>query len=102
VAACRPFLQRELEMLDGIRVVLALGKIAFDGYLQLLKSRGIETAGRAFGHGATHLFAPPLPTLMASYHPSRQNTQTGRLTSEMLAAVLAQVRRLMESDPLGG
>jgi uracil-DNA glycosylase family 4 len=98
LAACRPFLERELELLAGIRVVLALGRIAFDGYLQLLKQRGIGTAGLAFGHGATYPFAPPLPTLVASYHPSRQNTQTGRLTPQMMAEVMDRVRRLLEGE----
>jgi uracil-DNA glycosylase family 4 len=103
LAACRPFLARELELLSGIRVVLALGRIAFDGYLQLLKERGVAVGGTPFGHGVTHSFPPPLPALVASYHPSRQNTQTGRLTPTMLAEVLIQVRRLMETEaPLTG
>ena len=98
LADCRPFLERELQLLEGIRVVLALGRIAFEGYLQLLKLRGVAVRGLAFGHGVTHGFPPPLPWLMASYHPSRQNTQTGRLTPQMMAAVLDQVRRLLDSE----
>ena len=97
LADCRPFLERELQLLAGIRVVLALGQIAFQGYLQLLKQRGIEVGGLAFGHGVAHRFPDPLPWLVASYHPSRQNTQTGRLTPQMMAEVLDQVCRLLES-----
>jgi uracil-DNA glycosylase family 4 len=98
LADCRPFLERELRLLAGIRVVLALGQIAFQGYLQLLKQRGIEVRGLAFGHGVTHRFPAPLPWLVASYHPSRQNTQTGRLTPQMMAEVLDRVRGLLESE----
>jgi len=97
LANCRPFLERELQLLEGIRVVLALGRIAFEGYLQLLKLRGVAVRGSAFGHGVAHRFPDPLPWLVASYHPSRQNTQTGRLTPQMMAEVLDQVRRLLES-----
>jgi len=98
LADCRPFLERELELLEGIRVVLALGQVAFQGYLQLLKQRGIDVRGLAFGHGVTHRFPNPLPWLVASYHPSRQNTQTGRLTPQMMAEVMDRVRELLDSE----
>jgi uracil-DNA glycosylase family 4 len=98
LADCRPFLERELQLLAGIRVVLALGQIAFQGYLQLLKQRGSDVRGLAFGHGVAHRFPAPLPWLVASYHPSRQNTQTGRLTPQMMAEVLDRVRGLLESE----
>jgi len=98
LAACRPFLERELQLLEGIRVVLALGQVAFQGYLQLLKQRGIDVRGLAFGHGVAHRFPPPLPWLVASYHPSRQNTQTGRLTPQMMSEVLDRVRELLDSE----
>ena len=98
LADCRPFLERELQLLEGIRVVLALGQVAFRGYLQLLKQRGTDVRGLAFGHAVTYHFPAPLPWLVASYHPSRQNTQTGRLTPLMMAEVLDRVRELLDGE----
>ena len=85
VAACRPFLAEDLSLPD-LRAVLALGRIAHDAVLAALGARGF-----AFGHGAVH--ALPRLTLVDSYHPSPQNTNTGRLTQEMFDAVFNQVRR---------
>jgi len=99
LVACRPFLERELQLLERIRVVLALGQVAFQGYLQLLRQRGIGVRGLAFGHGVVHRFPAPLPWLVASYHPSRQNTQTGRLTPQMMSEVLDRVRELLVGAP---
>jgi uracil-DNA glycosylase family 4 len=91
---CRGYLVRELELLASVRVVLALGRIAFDGYLDVLAASGqLSGPRRAFFHGAAYEFDPPLLTLIASYHPSRQNTQTGRLTPTMLDAVFEKIRR---------
>ncbi len=87
---CRPFLRRELALLPSVRVVLALGRVAFDGYLALLRDLGHDIPRLSFGHGVRYDLPGVLPTLMASYHPSRQNTQTGRLTIEMLDEVLAR------------
>jgi len=81
---CRGYLARELDLLSSVRVVLALGRIAFDGYLALLREQGADVSRLPFRHGACYQFEPPLPTLVVSYHPSRQNTQTGRLTEAML------------------
>jgi len=85
---CRPFLIRELELLKSVNVVLALGRVAFDGFRAILKSLGYSMPKLAFGHGVCYNVPGPWPTLMASYHPSRQNTQTGRLTEAMLDEVL--------------
>lgn len=79
---CRGFLQEELRLLSRVKVVVALGKIAFDNYLAAAGPR----PGAVFGHGAESGL-PGGPLLIASYHPSQQNTQTGRLTEPMLAAV---------------
>jgi len=92
---CRGYLARELALLSSVRVVLALGRIAFDGYLRLLRERSVDVPRLAFGHGACYQFDPPLPTLVISYHPSRQNTQTGRLTEVMLDEVFRQIRELL-------
>jgi len=105
--ACRPFLERELAFLEHIRVIVSLGRIAFDTVLHLYKTgrRGPVEAGSAipgdartpvFGHGATYRLSDGGPQLIASFHPSRQNTQTGRLTPAMFDAIWCQARRLLE------
>jgi len=92
---CRGYLARELDLLSSVRVVLALGRIAFEGCLSLLRERGAGVPRLSFRHGACYEFGSPLPTLVASYHPSRQNTQTGRLTQAMLDEVFGQIRELL-------
>jgi uracil-DNA glycosylase len=92
---CRVYFERELELLTGLRVVVALGKIAFDNYLAVLKDRG-AIASRApfrFGHDEEYRTGPGQPLLVASYHPSQQNTSTGKLTEPMLTAVFRRARR---------
>ena len=89
---CRGYLERELEILRP-RAVLALGKIGWDAYLEILKQRGqiaSRTAHR-FSHGAECAFADDLPLLFGVYHPSQQNTQTGRVTEAMYASVLKRI-----------
>jgi uracil-DNA glycosylase family 4 len=93
---CRGYLERELEILRS-RAVLALGKIAWDAYLEILKQRG-QIASRAaypFSHGAECVFADDLPRLFGAYHPSQQNTQTGRVTEAMYATVLRRIQVLL-------
>jgi uracil-DNA glycosylase family 4 len=89
LARCRPFLEREIAALRQVRVVVALGGIAFDTYLSILRDQGkIERVGAfKFGHGAEYQPFAKGPVLLASYHPSQQNTATGRLTREMLRGV---------------
>ena len=84
LAACRPYLIAELSLLPRVQVVMALGKIAFDGVLSTYREAGaaLPKPRPQFGHGVAYDIGGV--TLMASYHPSRQNTQTGRLTQEML------------------
>src|ERR1051325_8879549 len=86
---CREYLEREIALLKNVKVAVALGKIAFDAYLSILKQQGRIPSRSAyhFAHAAVHHFPAPLPTLIASYHPSRQNTQTGKLTRPMFLAV---------------
>lgn len=94
---CRGYLERELEILRP-KAILALGKIAWDAYLEILKVEG-KIASRAaykFGHGAEAEIAQELPRLFGVYHPSQQNTQTGKVTSAMYAQVLRRVRRFLE------
>ena len=95
---CRTYLERELEILKP-KAILALGKIAWDGYLDILKQRGL-IASRAlykFAHGAEAEVTPGTPRLFGVYHPSQQNTQTGRVTPAMYAKVLAKIRRFLEN-----
>jgi uracil-DNA glycosylase family 4 len=88
---CAPFLDRELAALPRARVVVALGAIAWAAALGHLARRGaaVPRPRPRFAHGA-ELRLPGAPALLGSYHPSRQNTNTGRLTPEMLDAVLAR------------
>jgi uracil-DNA glycosylase len=94
---CRGYLERELEILRP-KAVLALGKIAWDGYLDILKRRGIipSRAAYVFAHGTEARLPPPYPRLFGVYHPSQQNTQTGRVTPSMYAQVLRRIRRFLE------
>jgi uracil-DNA glycosylase family 4 len=95
-AACRPYFHAELDLLTGVRVVLALGKLAFDAYKQYLSARGVSTRGMAFGHGREYQL-PGGVTLLCSYHPSRQNTNTGVLTPAMWHAIFARCRALVDA-----
>lgn len=92
---CRPFLDRELEILSGIRVVVALGKVGFDGYLDYLRRKRIiaSRAAHKFAHGSLYRM-PNRVWLLASYHPSQQNTQTGKLTESMFRVIFGQAREL--------
>jgi uracil-DNA glycosylase len=93
---CRPFLVRELDALAGVTVVLALGELAFRQVLRAWAEagRGSVTPRPVFAHGA-RVALPGDRTLLASYHVSRQNTNTGRLTAAMFDGVLAEVCRLL-------
>ncbi len=103
---CLPWLAAELDELRDLRVVVALGRIAFDATLRLLRGRGLPPAPRpAFGHGLLHRldllsqhgFGDAHLTLIASYHPSRQNTNTGKLTEPMFDQVFEAARRELQS-----
>lgn len=98
-ANCRPFLGRELEILRP-RAVLALGRVAMICYLEVLKQRGRirSLASFPFEHGASYDLGEDLPRLFTSYHPSQRNTFTGTLTQAMLARVLRNIRRFLESQ----
>jgi uracil-DNA glycosylase family 4 len=99
VARCRPYLERELELLANLKVVVALGKLAFDNYLAILKDQGAirSRAPFVFGHNAVHLIGERRPILISSYHPSQQNTSTGKLTNRMLLDVFENAARLAAS-----
>jgi uracil-DNA glycosylase family 4 len=95
IANCLPHFDAELDALPRVSVVVALGKIGFDAYLNLLKHRGIVVRPKPeFGHGVAHEL-PNGHTLIGCYHPSRQNTHTGKLTAKMMDAVFGQVREVL-------
>jgi uracil-DNA glycosylase family 4 len=96
---CRDYLVRELQVLAQVKAVLVLGKIAFDKYLKTLMTmkRLPSRRGLVFRHGAAYPLGKGLPTLFAAYHPSQQNTQTGRLTASMLDRVLADIQQALRS-----
>jgi len=107
IARCLGHLDAELEQLPRIRVVVALGKIGFDAWLQRLRRRGVVSSPQPrFGHGVvvrSEAFTcgadpcgPRVPALVGCYHPSRQNTNTGRLTAQMMERVFRQARRLLD------
>jgi uracil-DNA glycosylase family 4 len=93
---CRPYLERELDMLKDVRVVVALGRTAFDAYLGILRTRGVVARRSAFvfAHGREFQTAPGAPVLICSYHPSQQNTFTGKLTAAMLRQVFERAAHL--------
>jgi uracil-DNA glycosylase family 4 len=98
-ANCRPYFEKELEILRP-RAILALGGIAMRAFLGLLKERGeiASAAAFSFRHGASYEFDDGLPRLFVAYHPSQQNTFTGRLTEAMMARVFRDIRRFLEGD----
>jgi uracil-DNA glycosylase len=100
ILTCRPYLVRELKILKCVRVVVALGRIALYAYLSILQDEG-RIASRAafrFGHGARFLPVAGGPEVLASYHPSQQNTATGKLTAPMLREIFQQARQIIERD----
>lgn len=97
LAECSVFLDREIAGLEKIKVVVALGKIGFDAYLNYVKRRGLITTRKPyiFRHGA-HYRLPDGKLLLASYHPSNQNTQTGKLTRGMFVEIFKQAAKFAD------
>ena len=94
IANCQGYLESELTALGRVRVVVALGKVAFDAYWRLVAGHDVApTPKPRFAHGLVFQ-ADGVPILVGSYHPSRQNTNTGKLTATMLADVFRKARRL--------
>lgn len=103
LANCSSFLERELDGLKNLRVIVALGRIGFEAYLNYMLRRKAITSKRnyEFRHGAKYVL-PDGRILLASYHPSNQNTQTGKLTRPMFLEIFREARRLAgrEGDSL--
>jgi uracil-DNA glycosylase len=101
IARCRRHLTAEIAALPRVRVVVALGKIGHDAYLAYLaEAHGFRPRPRpAFAHAAEAPLGPGLPVLLDSYHPSRQNTNTKKLTPAMMRAVFLRARELLTAEP---
>jgi uracil-DNA glycosylase family 4 len=113
---CRPYLEDEIDLLacagEGLRVIVALGQFAYDQVLRIYRQRGfpVPSPKPKFGHGREVPLGPDdagartggFPRLLASYHPSQQNTFTGKLTEEMLDAVFSRAREILSSQDLVG
>jgi len=97
---CRPYLEKELELLHNLKIVVALGRLAFDVYLTILRDLG-KIARRSdfvFGHNKEHRTGPGQPVLISSFHPSQQNTSTGKLTDAMFRAVFLRAQRILDRE----
>ena len=95
ISNCLPFLQQEADLLSALEGIVCLGRIAFDNTLSLYRLQGYDIPRLKFSHSAFYMLGEGLPWLLASYHPSRQNTQTGRLTVPMFADIWEKARELL-------
>ena len=97
ILACQAHLEAELAQLPNVQVVVALGKIAFDAWWRVMAAKGVVVRPRpSFGHGVVCKVSGS-PVVVGSYHPSRQNTNTGKLTPRMMAAVFAKAAKLISA-----
>ena len=97
---CQPYLEAELRLLTRVRAVLVLGRIAFETYVRVVAWQREDFPRHGslkFAHGASFSLPGGLPRLFCSYHPSQQNTQTGRLTAEMFQKVLGDIQEFLAS-----
>ncbi|MCU1294105.1 MAG: Uracil-DNA glycosylase superfamily [Bryobacterales bacterium] len=97
ILTCRPYLSRELALMPQVRVIVVLGRIALDSYLSVLQDKGSikSRAPFRFAHGASFRPVTPGPLVLASYHPSQQNTSTKKLTANMLREIFEQARHFL-------
>jgi uracil-DNA glycosylase family 4 len=93
---CLPWLKAEIDLLPRLQGFIALGRIAFDGIRRLYKTLDIDLPAMDFGHNVFYELGPGLPWLLASYHPSQQNTLTGRLTEDMFDAIWTRAGSLLK------
>jgi len=96
ISNCLPYLETEIRLLTQVQLIVALGGIGFENALRQYRSMGYTIPRLKFGHGAQYPLGEGLPTMLASYHPSRQNTQTGRLTEAMFDEIWSKARDLLE------
>lgn len=93
---CRPYLLTELRLLQNLQGIVALGSIGFEAVLTVFRSLGYAIPRLKFGHGVHFPLGEGLPWLMGSYHPSQQNTQTGRLTQAMFDSIWQKARGMLK------
>ncbi|MGI0091988.1 MAG: uracil-DNA glycosylase [Nitrososphaerales archaeon] len=98
IETCAPYLERELQLLKNSKEILALGKIAFDSVVDFAKKYYRARGAFKFRHGEKYVLAANFPVVFASYHPSPRNTNTGKLTSEMFASVLRDVKYVLNDS----
>lgn len=92
---CRPYVMAELRLLKNLQGIVALGAIGFETVLATFRQMGFSIPRLKFGHGVWYPLGEGLPWLMGSYHPSQQNTQTGRLTPAMFEAIWVKAREML-------
>ena len=95
ISNCLPYLEKEIGLLSRLKVMVALGRLAFDQTLRIYRRRTGERLRFEFAHGVKYSLGDGLPWLVASYHPSRQNTQTGRLTEAMFAEMWEKANKIL-------
>ena len=98
IRTCQPFLETEMGILSGFQGIVALGSLAFQQVLAIYRSHGRPVGRLDFAHNAFYDLGDGLPWLLASYHPSRQNTQTGRLTPAMFDAIWQRAKILLDGQ----
>lgn len=92
---CLPWLEAEINLLDNLQGFVALGRIAFEGIIRMYKLQEEDLPSMDFGHNRLYELGSGLPWLLSSYHPSQQNTLTGRLTEEMFDAVWTRAKEVI-------
>jgi uracil-DNA glycosylase len=100
IEACRPYFLKELDLLRNVKVIIPLGQIAFTQTLKSLRLKGYDIPPLSFGHGKVYFLRTPnseLRTLITTYHPSQQNTQTGRLTKPMFHRIFKMAQKAVRS-----
>jgi uracil-DNA glycosylase family 4 len=93
---CLPYLEQEIRLMKNLHVTVALGRIGFDNVLKVYRGWGYQVPRCEFKHSGVDKLGDDLPWLVASYHPSQQNTQTGRLTVAMFDSVWQKVKQLLK------
>lgn len=98
IRRCLPFLKKELELLDRVKIVLVLGRVAYDAYLRVARQQAElpPKSHMPFCHGAAYELHGSLPRMHCSYHPSQHNTQTGRLTQGMFQQVFSDIQEYLK------
>jgi uracil-DNA glycosylase family 4 len=95
ITNCLPYLVQELQLMGHLQGFVVLGRIAFDNVLGIFRTKGAAIPRFEFKHAGIYYLAPDLPWLVASYHPSQQNTLTGRLTVEMFDQIWKTAQSLL-------